>query len=141
MRRGELVAGLGGLSLLVSLFLPWYDDATGWQSMTVIDVLLALLALLALAVPIVSVATRGPAKSIGTAVLASAFGWLAVVLVVIRLIDSPIDGAALRLGAWLGLVGALVAWIGSWLSMRDESTPGIAAPDVPRRPAPPASAA
>ncbi len=118
MRRAEPIAGLGGILLLVSVFL---DNGAG----RVIDVILALLALLAIAVPVVSLATRGPAKSIGTAVLASALGWVAVVLTLFQLGDS-----------WLGLAGALIAWVGAWLSMRDESTPGAAPPDVPRRPVP-----
>ena len=118
MRRFEPVAGLGGILLLVSVFL---DNGAG----IVVDVILALLALLAIAVPVVSLITRGPAKSIGTAVLASALGWLAVVLMLFQFGDS-----------WLGLAGAVIAWAGSWLSMRDESTPGAVPPDVPRRPAP-----
>ena len=65
MRRAEPIAGLGGILLLVSVFL---DNGVG----RVVDVILALLALLAIAVPVVSLVTRGPAKSIGTAVLASA---------------------------------------------------------------------
>ena len=108
MRRAEPIAGLGGVLLLVSLFLPWYDAATvvtrgsaggtttsslgsisAWQAFAVIDVLLAALALLAIAVPVVSAATPGPAKSVGTAVLASALGWIAVVLVAFRLLDNP----------------------------------------------------
>jgi hypothetical protein len=151
MRRAEPLAGLGGVLLLVSLFLPWYgvqlppargnlvpfgpEDLSGWQALGVIDVVLALLALLAIAVPVVSLATRGPAKSVGTAVLASAFGWLAVLLVLIRLVFGP-DDLDLRSGIWLALAGALLAWIGSWLSLRDESTPGAVAPDIPPRSAP-----
>ena len=118
MRRTEPIAGLGGILLLVSVFL---DNGVG----RVVDVILALLALLAIAVPVVSLVTRGPAKSIGTAVLASALGWVAVVLMLFGLGDS-----------WLGLAGALIAWVGAWMSMGDESTPGAAPPDVPRRPAP-----
>jgi hypothetical protein len=138
MRRGEPLAGLGGALLLVSLFAPWYGPGedgggTAWEAFSVIDVLLALLALLAIAVPLVSLATRGPAKSIGTAVLASALGWIAVLLVVFRLLDNP---GPLRFGAWLALAGSILAWVGSWLSMRDESTPGEVAPELPRRPAP-----
>ena len=98
-----------------------------------IDVLLALLALLMLAVPIVSLTTRGPAKSIGTALLASAFGWLAIVLAAIE----PIGGD----GSWLVLAGSILGWTGSWFSLKDESTPGAVPPDVPRRPAPPRAAA
>jgi hypothetical protein len=162
MRRAEPVAGLGGILLLVSLFLPWYgvdpttafdgqslvtqnlyviEDVTGWQAFTVIDVLLALLALPAILVPVLSVAASGPAKPVGIAVIASAIGWIAVLLVAYRLIDSPGDGLDLRYGAWLGLAGGLLGWVGSWLSLHDESTPGAVAPDVPRRPAPPAAAA
>jgi hypothetical protein len=134
MRRAEPLAGLGGIVLLVSLFRPWYDERTGWEALAAIDVLLALLALLALAVPVMTVATRGPAKSIGTAVLASALGWIAVVLVAFRLVSTPPE--PVRYGAWLALAGALVAWVGSWMSMRDESTPGAVPPDLPRHPAP-----
>jgi hypothetical protein len=161
MRRAEPIAGLGGILLLVSLFLPWYAidpglafdgdtlvlaqggglaviDVTGWQAFTVIDILLALLALLAIFVPVISVTTSGPAKSIGIAVIASATGWLAILLVGIRLLDPPGTNSAvdLRYGAWLALAGAILAWVGSWLSMRDESTPGAVAPEVARRPVP-----
>ena len=135
MRKAEPLAGLGGLILLVSLFLPWNSEETGWQAMSVIDILLALLALLALAVPVVSLTTSGPAKPIATALLASAFGWLAIVLVAIKLLSDS------DYGAWVGLAGSILAWVGSWLSMRDDSTPGAVAPDVPRRPAPPTEAA
>jgi hypothetical protein len=155
VRRAEPLAGLGGLLLLVSLFLPWYGldtsfamdaqqhvlvsgdppELSGWQALSVIDVLLAILAVPAILVPLLSVATRGPAKAIAIAVIASATGWLAVLLVAVRLVVHP-DGFALRYGAWLALAGAVLAWVGSWLSMRDDSTPGAVAPDIPRRPAP-----
>jgi hypothetical protein len=153
MRKAEPFAGLGGLLLLVSLWLPWYRDDpnsgdlalinlrtySGWESLVVIDILLALLALLALAVPVVSLATKGPAKSIGTALLASAFGWLAILLVAFRLV-FPAAGDV-RYGAWLALAGSILAWAGSWFSLKDESTPGAVAPDIPRRRAPPREAA
>jgi hypothetical protein len=158
MRRFEPVAGLGGLLLAVSLFLPWYRDTTvvfqdnlaepilavslggsevtAWEAFSVVDILLALVAALAIAVPIVSVATSGPAKAIGLEVITSVTGLLGVLLVAFRLVDAPFDGVELRTGAWLALAGALIAWAGSWMSMRDESTPGATPPDVPRRPVP-----
>lgn len=121
MRRDEPVAGLGGLVTIAGVLLA---------GVGVTGVLLIVLGLLALAVPVVTLATRGPAKSIGTAVLASAFGWIGIVLALVRVLG---DGS---IGNRLALIGAIVAWVGSWLSMRDDSTPGAVAPDVPRRPTP-----
>src|SRR3954452_13781137 len=135
MRKAEPIAGLGALILLLSLFLRWNAHETGWQAMSVIDIVLALLALLALAVPVTSVATKGPAKAIGTALLAAAFVWPAIVLVAVKLLSDSDSGA------WLALAGAILAWAGSWFSLKDEATPGAAGPDVPRPPAPPREAA
>ena len=141
MRRAEPIAALGGLLLVVSLFLPWYvsargQDVSGFDALSVLDMLLVLLAMLALLVPISSLASDGPTKPVSVAVLGSAFGWIAILLVAFRIVDAPVDGYEVRYGAWLALAGAVIAWVGSWLSLSDESTPGAAAPDVPVRPAP-----
>src|SRR4051812_47841235 len=121
MRRAEPLAGLGGLATIAGVLIAG-AGVTG--------VLLIALGLLALAVPIVTLTTRGPAKSIGTAVVASALGWIGIVLALIRLLGDA------STGDWIALAGAVLAWVGSWLSMRDDSTPGAVAPDIPRRPAP-----
>ena len=121
MRPAEPVAGLGGIALLVAAFAGGDFGPT--------DVPLVILGALALAVPVSALVAKGPAKPIAVALLASAFGWIAVILALFRLPDE-----------WLPLVAALVAWVGAWLSLRDESTPGAAAPDVPVRPAPKISA-
>src|SRR5438105_2345767 len=113
MRRAEPIAGLGGLALLVAAVL---DFGVG-------HLFLALYAALAIAVPLTTLFTKGPAKSVATAILASAFGPIAVLI-------------ALIATDWFALVAALVAWVGSWLSLRDESTPGADAPAVPRLPTP-----
>ena len=100
-----------------------------------IDVLLALLAVPAIAVPIVSVATSGPAKPIAHR-RARERVRLARRRCSSRSARPRRRRARRRYGAWLALAGALLAWVGSWLSLRDESTPGAVAPDIPRRPAP-----
>jgi hypothetical protein len=157
VRRAEPVAGLGGMLLLASLLLPWYR-ATGpdfWleaerapersaampafsalDAMTVIDVVIALIALLAVLVPVTSLASSGPSRPIAVAVLASAFGPIAIVLVAFRMLDLPGEGLELRYGAWVALAASLIAWLGSWRSMADDSTPGAVPPEVRRRPAP-----
>ena len=137
LRPGEIVAGIGGAILLLSLSLDWYRvdgrELSAWQALSVIDVLLALAAATALAVPVVAATARGPAKPIGTEVIASVVCAIAVLLVAFRLLDRP---GALLYGAWIALAGAVLAFSGAWMAMADESTPGAAPPDVPRRPAP-----
>jgi hypothetical protein len=144
MRKAEPIAGLGGMLLLISLFLPWYARGsepalTAWSAFAVADIVLALIALLALAVPAVSAIARGPAAPIATEVASSVLAAIAVLIVAFRFVFPPGDELSLDVGAWVGLVGALLAFAGSWLSMADESTPGAVTPDVPRRPAPPAA--
>jgi hypothetical protein len=149
LRPADIVAGVGGLALLIALFLPWYGlaplfgandralpDATAWQALTVVDILLALIALLAIALPVVTAVASGPAKPVAFAVLSSVGSILAVLLVLWRLLDAPADHLELRYGAWIGLVAAVVMLAGCWGAMRDERTPGAAPPNVPRRPAP-----
>jgi hypothetical protein len=140
LRPFGLVAGLGGVVLLVSLFLDWYGfvltpldgkfsdpvfiaysaNATGWESFTVIDILLAVIAVMAIAVPLVAAAPKR---------LATALTLLAVLLVVFRLIESPfsmeVEGfelsTSLEIGAWLALAGALIAFVGSFGALKDNS--------------------
>jgi|tagenome__1003787_1003787.scaffolds.fasta_scaffold20968925_4 hypothetical protein len=154
LRPADLLACAGGAVLLVSLFLTWYGrdreappsgdglavglESTGWQALTVIDVLLAAAALVAVAVPVVTAAARGPAKAVALDIIGSVTSALAVLLVLWRLIDAPADGLEVRSGAWIGLAGALIALAGCFLALKDERAPGVAVPAVPVRPAPPA---
>ena len=164
LRAAEPLAGLGGLVLLLSLWLPWYeldldaeaflDDlrepgaiiavlvgeedgtvASAWELLTIVDIALVPLALLALAVPLTALLARGPAKPVAAAVLASAFGWIAVALVAARVLFTP-GALELDTGALIALGAALAAWIGAWLSLRDESAPGAVAPQLLRRAVP-----
>jgi len=123
MRRSEPIAGLGGVALTVAAFLHWGEDMGALQA-----VVLIFFGLVFLAVPVVSVATSGPAKAVRTAVFASAFGWIPVLITVLQLAFGD--------GGWVAPLAAVVGWVGSWLSLSDESTPGAVPPDVPRRPVP-----
>ncbi|MBE2315007.1 hypothetical protein DVA67_003410 [Solirubrobacter sp. CPCC 204708] len=107
----ELAAVLGsgeGVELALS---------TPWTLFTLTAVGLAILALAAL--------TR-------IRRVAPTAGALATLLVAARLAFPP-EALEPRAGAFIALGAALLAWTGAWLSVRDESTPGAAGPDVPRR--------
>jgi hypothetical protein len=144
MRRAEPLAGLGGLALFASEFLSWYAPGpellepgiavSVGRTYGLADLVLLVLGLLAVAVPLTSLLTKGPAAAIRTAVLASAFGWIAIVIVARRVLLTP-ETIVPSTGAYVALAGAIVAWVGSWLSMRDESTPGATLPVLERLPA------
>jgi hypothetical protein len=53
--------------------------------------------------------------------VATLFGGIALVLIVIRLLDPPGDGLDREIGAWLGLVCAAGITVGGYLGMQDQA--------------------
>jgi amino acid transporter len=133
LRAGEWLAAAGGVGMIVALMLPWYDiggaPVSGYEALTVIDVLLTLIALLAIALAVLQATRDSPALPVGAAVLTASFGILGVLLVLFRLIDDPTSGSDLRVGAWIGLVAALAIEASGWLSLDNEYVTGLP-PDV-----------
>ena len=120
LRVGEWIVGASGLLLLISLFLAWYRDTTGWEAFSVIDVVLALLALTAISVPIVTATHRVPAVPLALESLVALFGLLGLLLVVVRVLNLPGDADGREVGLWLALVAALGIVVGTLVGMRDE---------------------
>ncbi len=129
LRFGEWLALAGGIALIVSLLLPWYDaptePLTGYEALTIVDILLTLVALLAISLGVLQATQDTPAKPVAAGVLSVVFGALAVLLVVFRLIDSPADGLEVRPAAWLGLLAALAITVGGWRSLAAEYVRGL----------------
>jgi uncharacterized membrane protein len=129
LRAGEWIAVAGGIALIVSLLLPWYDapteSLTGYEALTIVDVLLTLIALVGVALGVLQATQDTPAKPVAFGVLSVVFGVLAVLLVLFRLIDSPAAGLAVRAGAWVGLVAAIAVVVGGWRSLAAEYVRGL----------------
>jgi hypothetical protein len=132
VRVWEWLTGAGGLVLLVSLFLPWYslggESATGWESFTVVDLILALAALCAIALPAVAAAQRTAAVP---QAFASTIVWIlavAAVLALIRLLNPPADDVSRDAGVWIGAIAALALVGVDIKSMRDKRFPGAMRP-------------
>jgi hypothetical protein len=142
LRAGEWIAAVAGVVLLVSLFLPWYEQVdpgsfgfspqaepptlTGWEALAVNDVLLAAAAVFGIVTLLATASQPVPAVPIFLDALMALAGIIASVLVLVRVAFLP-DGADSReWGLWLGLVGALGIAVGGWISMRDQrlSRPG-----------------
>jgi hypothetical protein len=145
LRVGEWITAGAGICLLASLFAPWYGvsggesaDASGWESLAVLDIVLALIAAAAVALLPITATQRMPAVPLTFNVFVALGGLLAVVLVLIRVADLPEGAGAREWGLWLGLAAALGIAAGSLVAMRDErpQRPGRHT-DLSGRPAPP----
>ncbi|MGH2762880.1 MAG: hypothetical protein ACRDLD_09935, partial [Thermoleophilaceae bacterium] len=114
---GPLVAAVGAVLLVVSLFLDWYEQVSGFTVFELVDMLLVLLAvgsMVALAAEFRLL--RRPLA----AGLSVGLGALAFFVVVFQLLNDPpavagVDGPDQDLGIWLALAGAAVMVAGAVL--------------------------
>jgi drug/metabolite transporter (DMT)-like permease len=120
LRAGEWIAGVAGLALLVSLFLSWYDGQSGWESLGILDVILAFVALNALAIPFVTASYPVPALPLAHQSLTVLITSVALLLVVGRVLNIPDWADGREGGLWVALLATLGVIAGGLLAMRDE---------------------
>jgi hypothetical protein len=155
LRQGEVIAGLGGLALLIVMFLDWYSaggSATlngrtievklglnAWEAFSVTDVILALTGLAGIGLAVITASRRSPALPVAASVITATLGALATLLVFYRILNQPGPNQffQVKVGAFLGFLSVLAVAVGGWRAIRDEEweAPPVAT-DV--RPTPPA---
>jgi hypothetical protein len=132
LTTGDIIAGVGGIVLLISLFLPWYgasvdvagfsasESASGWKALGFIDILLFLISVAAIAIVAARAAGALPAD-IPAPVILLGLGALAVVLVLFRIIDIPVEGdvpdevdLSRKIGVFIALISAAAVTYGGW---------------------------
>jgi hypothetical protein len=153
LRAGEWLAAVSGVALLVSLFLPWYEveggahldrtlgaamneTVSGWESLTAIDIVLAVVAASGVLLAIVTATQRVPAVPIALSALISLFGSLGVILVLLRVLDLPDWASGREWALWLGLAGSVGVVAGAVLAMREEIRPDGGRVEIEAIPAP-----
>lgn len=149
-RLGEILTGVSGVVLLLSLFLPWYREKSGtcpasragdcpdpqsagsaWAAFSALDVFLLVLALAAIGLLVTEMTQRTPAIAVAWAAVTTPIGLAGTLWVLVRTLSPP-EAEVEPLFALLGLVAAAGITIGCVLSMRDEGfglrpKPGIGA--------------
>lgn len=147
LRAGEWIFGVAGLALAASLFAPWYraggDGISAWRAFAAVDVVAAITAAAAIGVAAVVAGQRSQAPGIAAEGLLTILAAVALVVVLVRFLDTPgrLEGldAARAWGAWLGLAAVFAILVGALAGMRDERLGDPAAlPPVKTLPAPPA---
>jgi hypothetical protein len=129
---GPLVAAIGAVLLIVSLFLDWYEDTTGFTAFEALDLALVALAVLVL----VSIADElGAPDAVGLpARRAPIFGALALAIVLTQLVNDPPlvlgdGGPGHAIGIWLAVGGTVLMTAGAVMA----GTTIALAVDVSRR--------
>lgn len=153
--KGHMLAGAGGLVLLISLFLSWYGfdvggsfgnslggafstTVSGWQSFSMGDLFLALVALVAIAPAAFDLAGMELELPVPISTVAFAGGVLALLYIVYRIFEKPgpdvpevpgVDfGIDIKYGIFVGLIGAGLIAFGSWRQMSEEDSGAAPAP-------------
>ena len=146
LRRGEIIAAVGGIVLLVSMFfVDWYaggaDISTpfgdvsvnsagfgAWDGQgftgTIADLVILAAALTAIGLAIVTATSRTVALPVAASALTAGLGIAAVVMVVLRMVfqPGPNEFIELRFGIWLALIASAVIAYGGWEAMKEEGT-------------------
>ncbi|HEX6583780.1 MAG TPA: hypothetical protein VF056_09255 [Thermoleophilaceae bacterium] len=156
LTTGDIIAGVGAVVLLISLFLPWYgvsvdvagfsasESGSGWEVLGSIDILLFLISVAAIAVVAAKAAGALPAD-IPAPVVLLGLGALAVLLVIYRIIDIPTEGdvpdqvdLSRKVGIFIALLGAAAVAYGGWRTNAETPAGRGAAPAADPPPPPPA---
>jgi hypothetical protein len=115
---GPLVAAIGAVMLIVSLFLDWYEvDLEGFTVFEFLDLLLILMAL----VTIASLAGGlGLVRAAPSPAVSLAVALLTIFVVLSQVLNDPPAvvgrGAGKEIGIWLALGGAALMAVGSVLA-------------------------
>jgi hypothetical protein len=148
---GPLVAAVGAVLLIVSLFLDWYEGLTGFTVFEFIDLLLVLLALTTIASLAGSMGVMKPAPSPSVLLGVALF---TIFVVLTQIINDPPAAVGPRgpdqdIGIWLGLSGSALMVAGAVLGYAsislafeprsresDHDATGAPSPPPPDRPGP-----
>jgi hypothetical protein len=137
LSQGQVIAALGGIALLVAMWLPWIgisgpslpsgvvpggvDTSTSediWKGSS-LDIYLLITGVVAI-LPALMALTDSAEEFSFVSAATLLLGTVAVILVVAFLtVDFP-DGADREIGAFIGLGGAVVIAIGGFRAMQEE---------------------
>jgi hypothetical protein len=127
--QGQMVAGISGLVLFISLFFSWIGidvagiasgSQTGWESQSSLDIYLLIVSVVAVA-PAILAMTGGADFPIATAANALLLGGVAVILMFFTMFIGFPDGLDRKFGMWLALIASIGVAVGGYLAAQEEA--------------------
>ena len=163
--RGELIAGISGLVLIVVMFLGWWGapglegvdlealgiegadtTANAWELADFMDIIWFVTGLVAVGLAVAAATARTVSLPVAASALTAGLGILSTILILYRIIDPPFD-ADREFWVFVGLIAAGGIAYGGWQSMQEEGTTfageadrlqdRVSGPDEPGAPPPP----
>jgi hypothetical protein len=115
---GPLIASVGAVVVIVSLFLDWYDEISGFTVFEFIDLLLVMLSLATIASLAGELGLVRPAPSRGLSLAVAIF---TVFVVASQIVNDPPAvaghiGPGKGVGIWLALAGSGLMMLGAVLA-------------------------
>jgi hypothetical protein len=133
--RGAQLMLIGGVLLLIDLFLPWQDyeafSFRGWRGFA--GVVLGLLTIVMLAWLIVRLASVDIPLPVSTAMTGALLGVLILIFAVIKILTILGDEATIW--AWIGLVLAIVIAVGAFQVVQEAGGVDQLRSEIPSMPA------
>jgi apolipoprotein N-acyltransferase len=127
LRRGEIIAALSALVLIVLVFaVPWVSfaspgggraGANAWTSFPTLRWPILITAALGLALGYLQVTRSAPALPVALGVVLVTLAAITTLVLLIRLLTG--DGSP-QVGGWLGLVATAALTVGAFMSLRQE---------------------
>jgi hypothetical protein len=166
LRRGELIAGISGVVLIIVMFLGWWGapgvegidiegiaeaagvdtTANAWELADFMDIIWFLTGLVAIGLALATAMARTVSLPVAASALTAGLGILSTILILYRIIDPPYE-ADREFWVFVGLIAAAGIAYGGWLSMQEEGTTfageadrlqdRVGGPDEPGPPPPP----
>jgi hypothetical protein len=137
LRTGEIVAGIGGVALLVVLFFDWFGGGaevsgnvlngtatishpgiSGWDALTDLPGFLIIFTGV-VGIKFAGLTAIGKRLNWGLrrGVFTLGMGWVATTLVLWRMVAGSPD---LKVGIFLGLAAVVAVWVGAWLALQED---------------------
>lgn len=147
LNQGEKIAGVAGIVLFISLFFAWYGggsfsgtvngvavnvsggggSASGWESLSFIDLIVALTAIVAIGSALLAASEGDAGLPVAASSVVTGLGALSVLLILFRIIDKPFDvpdgvDIGLKWGIFVALIAAAGVTYGGYRGMQEEGT-------------------
>jgi len=135
---GEMVAGIAGAILFISLFMNWVDSdfgsASGWESFDIIDIILAAIALSGVALALIRASGTSLNLPAPPGLIIAVDGGIATIVVLTVLLEADDRG----IGIFLAFLASLAMAYGGYASIRERAS-GVATGTPPPPPPPPSA--